>query len=100
MSGLIVTIVGGVVVAVIISMFGIGTTKVVVNGSKQSRAGKKLILLSWLMIVVGLILLGQSPLARAGFDTTQTSTLLGIALAECGVLLLIIGKVIAWYQKS
>ncbi len=100
MSSLIITIVGGLVVAVIISMFGIGTAKVVVQGSKQSRSGKKLILVSWLMIIIGLILLGQSPLARAGFDLTQGSTLLGIALVECGILLLIIGKVVAWYQKS
>ena len=99
MSQLIATIVGGLIVAILISWFGIGSTKVVVQGSKLSKTGKKIILTSVVMIILGVILLGQHPLPRGGLDLTQGSTLIGIALGECGFLLLIIGKVVVWYQR-
>ena len=99
MSQLLVTVVGGLIVAILIACFGIGSTKVIIQGSKLSKTGKKIILTSVVMIILGVILLGQHPLPRGGYDLTQNSTIYGIALLVSGFLLFIIGRAVAWYQK-
>ena len=88
MNELIITIVGGLVVAFLAWMFGIsgGKSKVVVQGIRVRRTGKWIILFSVLMILGGLA-------------WANSSQVYGYTLAGYGVLFFLVGKVVAWFQK-
>lgn len=90
MSQLIFTIIGGVITAIVVAWFGIGGTKrVVVHGTNVRRTGKWIILFSVVMILGGLAWAGSDPLSKV----------YGYTLAGYGLIALIIGKIVAWFQK-
>lgn len=90
MSQLFYTILGGVITAIIVAIFGIGgTTRVVVHGTKINRSGKWIMFFSVIMIFGGL--------AWAGSSTS--SQIYGYTLAGYGVIAFIVGKIVAFFQK-
>jgi len=101
MSDLIITIIGGLVVIVIASWFGLGgNTKVTVHGGgRVKKTGKWIILISIAMIIGGLAWAGSNSPAQGGFDFSQPGTVYGLTLAGYGVLFFIIGKIVAWFQR-
>jgi len=96
MSELAITIIGGLVVAIVVAIFGLsGTTRIFISNSHRSpRAGKIIILIGVVMIIAGLAWIGNN-------DSPQQKTSItdgGSLLALYGVLFLIIGKVVKWFQ--
>lgn len=97
MKELLFTVIGGVIVAIIVSWFGIGGTKhVSVHGTPVRKTGKWIIFVSVIMILWGLSWIGQTP---GGFDFDKTQTLYGLTLAGYGVIALVVGKIIIWFQR-
>ena len=101
MIQLIITVVGGLLVAIIAAWFGIGgTTKVAIQGGyKPKKTGKLIILISVVMIIGGLAWAGSNSPAQGGFDFSQPGTVYGLTLTGYGVLFFIIGKIVAWFQR-
>ncbi len=101
MQNLIITVIGGLLVVVIASWFGLGgNTKVTVQGGgKVKKTGKWIILISVAMIFGGLAWAGSNSPAQGGFDFNQPSTVYGLTLAGYGILFFVIGKVVAWFQR-
>ncbi len=88
MNTLLITVVGGLIVAFIASLFGWGGGRsTFVQGVKIRKSGKIIIIISVLMILGGLSWAGSG------------SPLYGYTLAGYGVLFFIIGKIVAWFQK-
>jgi len=101
MKELLFTIIGGVIVAIIVSWFGIGGTKhVSVHGSPIRKTGKWIIFFSVLMILGGLAWAGSNSPSQGGFDWDKPGTLYGLTLAGYGVIAFIVGKIVAWFQRS
>ncbi len=91
MKDLILMVVGGVLVTVITSIFGIGNSKItVIEGVRVKKTGKWIIMVSVMMILSGLVWAGK---------TTPDARLYGYTLAGYGFLAFIVGKVITWFQK-
>ncbi|HVM73920.1 MAG TPA: hypothetical protein VMU13_03540 [Candidatus Paceibacterota bacterium] len=88
MSELLITIIGGLVVAFLAWLFGFsgGKSKVVVQGIRVRRTGK------WMMLISAAMILG-------GLAWASSNQLYGYTLAGYGVLFFIVGKVVAWFQK-
>lgn len=100
MNNLLITIVGGVIVAIIVAWFGIGGTKhVTVHGSPVRKTGKWIILVSILMILGGLAWAGNNTLPQGGVDFSKPGSIYGLTLAGYGVLAFIVGRIVAWFQK-
>ena len=101
MSELFITVVGGLVVLILGTWLGLGgSTKVrVEEGHKVKKTGKLLILISVLMIIGGLSWAGSNAPAQGGIDLHIPGMLYGVTLAGYGVLLLIVGKIVAWWQR-
>lgn len=90
MSQLVYTIIGGVITAIIVAWFGIGSrSRVVVHGIKIRRSGKWIVFFSVIAIISGL--------AWAGSNSTNPAY--GYTLAGYGALAYIVGRIIAWFQK-
>ncbi len=90
MSQLIFTIIGGVITAIVVAWFGIGsTTRVVVQGAKIRRSGKWIVFFSVIAILGGLAWAGSNP----------ASPIYGYTLAGYGVLAYLVGRIVAWFQK-
>jgi len=88
MNELIVTVIGGLIVAFIASLFGWGSGRsTVVQGVKVRKSGKIIMIVSVLMILGGLSLAGSG------------EQLYGYTLAGYGVLFFFVGKVVAWFQR-
>ena len=102
MSNLIVTIIGGVVVAILVSLLGIGKNKtpvIVTHGFKVRRTGKWIMIISSVIIIWGFLLLGNNSDPTAGINFNNRQTIYGFTLIFWGVIIFIVGKVIAWFQK-
>ena len=101
MNQLVITVVGGLIVLILGAWFGLsGSTKVRVEGGhKVKKTGKLLILISVLMILGGLAWAGSNAPAQGGVDLNIPGMLYGFTLAGYGVLLFIVGKIVAWWQK-
>jgi hypothetical protein len=101
MSELFITVVGGLIVLIFGAWLGLGgSTKVRVEGGhKVKKTGKLLILISALMIIGGLAWAGSNAPAQGGIDLYIPGMLYGVTLAGYGVLLLIVGKIVAWWQR-
>lgn len=97
MNGLMTTIIGGVIVAIIVAIFNIGGTKhVSVHGLPVRKTGKWIIIISILMILGGLAWAGKNPSSpQGGFDLSNS----GVIVAMYGLIMLVVGKVVAWFQK-
>lgn len=95
MSNLVITIIGGLVVAILASWLGLGgsTTVRIRGGARSSRTGKNIMIFSVIIVFAGLMWASK---------TTQPSETFtaGHGLAICGVFLFLIGRIIAWYQRS
>ena len=100
MEQLIYTVIGGVLIAIISTILGIGGTKrVVIHGNPVRKTGKWIIIVSILMIFGGLAWAGSNSPTQGGFDFSKPGTIYGLTLTGYGVLAFIIGKIIAWFQK-
>lgn len=101
MSQLFITVVGGLIVAIIAAWFGIGgTTRVAIQGGyKPKRTGKIIILISVCMILGGLAWAGSASPAQGGFNFNDPRTLYGITLAGYGLIFFFVGKIVAWFQR-
>lgn len=100
MKELLLQIIGGVIVAAIAAWFGIGGTKRVVihHTGRSRRTGKWIILISVVMILGGLSWMGSSN--PQGFnDWLKPPAIYGFTLAGYGVIFLVIGKIVAWFQR-
>lgn len=101
MDQLFIQVVGGFIVAILVALFNIGGTKVtVVRAAKTSKTGKWIIIISVIMILVGLALMGQNAPQKVGLDFNKLQTMIGLTLVGYGILALIVGKIVAWFQKS
>jgi len=101
MEELIYKVIGGVLVAIITTIFGIGGTKrVVVHGSSVRKTGKWIIIVSVLMIIGGLAWAGSNSPTQGGFDFSKPGTIYGLTLAGYGLIALIIGRIVAWFQRD
>lgn len=88
MNELVITIIGGLAVAFIASLFGWGAGRsTVVQGVKVRKSGKIIMIISALMILGGLAWAGNG------------NEVYGYTLAGYGVLFFLIGKVVAWFQR-
>lgn len=101
MSQLAVTVVGGLLVAIIAAWFGIGgTTKVAVHGGyKPKKTGKWIVIISVLMILGGLAWTGSGSPTQGGFDLNRPQTLYGLTLAGYGLIFFFVGKIVVWFQR-
>jgi len=102
MSNFVVTIIGGVVVAALVSWLGIGKNKaqvVIVNGSKVKKSGKWIIIISSVIIIWGFLLLGNNSDPTAEINLINRQTVYGFSLILWGGVLFIVGKIIVWFQK-
>jgi hypothetical protein len=93
-------IIGGVIVAIIVAILGINSTKVVVShGSVKKKTGRWIIFLSWCAIIVGILWIGNSStLHSGGIDLNNHNTLYGLTLLMWGVIALVVGKIIKYFQ--
>ena len=94
MNQFIINIIGGVIIAILVSWLGFGGSKVTIQHTGTSRkTGKKIMLFAILMIFTGAI--------WAGKDTLHTGlSNHGTLLASYGFILFIIGWVVNWFQKN
>jgi hypothetical protein len=99
MSDLTIQVLANVIGAIVIAAFGIGSVKVIVNGVRARKTGKKMVLFSWVMMLGGIAWADKYSPPQGGFDFNQPGTMFGITIALYGVLLFLIGLVVAWYQK-
>jgi hypothetical protein len=101
MSQLLINVVAGLAVLILGAWLGLGgSTKVRIEGGhKVKKTGKLLILISVLMIIGGLAWAGSNAPAQGGVDLNIPGMLYGFTLAGYGALLLIVGKIVAWWQR-
>ncbi len=100
MTQLLITVTGGIIVAVIVAWFGIGGTKhITVHGSPVRKTGKWIIFFSVIMIIAGLAWAGHNSPPEGGFDFNKPGTVYGITLACYGLIGFIIGWIVAWFQR-
>lgn len=99
MSSLFIQIIAGLIVVVLAAWFGIGgTTRVVVHGGRTRKTGKWIILISVAMIFGGLSWMGSTN-PQGLSDWLKPPAVYGFTLAGYGVIFLVIGKVVAWFQR-
>lgn len=99
MDQLLITIIGGVIVAIIATWLGIsGSTRVVIEGTHVRKTGKWIILISAVMIFGGLIwMVNSNP--QGLNDCVRPPAVYGFTLAGYGLIFFMIGKVVAWFQR-
>jgi hypothetical protein len=96
MKDLLFQIIGGLIVVLIAAWLGIGgTTKVVVHGGQVRKTGKWIILISVAMILGGLSWHDKLAPTKSIFNFNDWGSL----LFGYGILFLIVGKVVAWFQR-
>lgn len=101
MKQLIITVIGGVLIAVITTFFGIGkTTQVVVGGNRVKKTGKWIIIVSALMIFSGFYIVGYNTPPQGGIDFNKPGIIYGLTLAGYGLMALLIGRIVAWFQQN
>ncbi|HTX87122.1 MAG TPA: hypothetical protein VMC41_03615 [Candidatus Nanoarchaeia archaeon] len=113
MNNLIVNIIGGVIVAVLVSWLGIGrgrssdvpgtsrgrSSTIVIQSPKARKTGKWIIIISVILIIWGIMLFGNSASQGAAINLSKPNAIYGLGLLEIGGVLFIIGKIIAWFQR-
>ena len=102
MSNFIVTIISGVLVAILVSWLGIGKDKTPVKfagGFRVRRTGKWMIIISVILIIWGIILIVNNSNPAAGFNFNNPNSIYGLGLLEVGGILFVVGKIVAWFQK-
>lgn len=95
MSDLMIQIAAGLIVILIAGWLGLGGKTITIQSSSTKKTGKKMILVAWVLIILGLYL-G----AGANWDTETARAGAGISSLGFGFLLLIVGRVVAWYQGN
>ena len=87
MTDILKMVAGGVIVAIIVAILGLSTHKVVVtNGEKKKKTGRWIIFVAWCAILGGLSWAGNG------------SQLYGFTLAGYGLIALVVGKVVKFFQ--
>ncbi len=100
MTQLIITVAGGIIVAIVVGWFDLGgSTRVMVQGVKVKKTGKWMIIFSIAMILTGLILCSKNTLPQGGYDLHASSTLYGLTLILYGGIIFVVGKIVAWFQR-
>ena len=94
MSDLMIQIAAGLVVIVIAGWLGLGGRTVTIQSSGTRKTGKKMILVAWVLIILGLYL-GAG--ANWNLETAKAGA--GASSLALGFLLLIVGRIVAWYQS-
>lgn len=102
MDQLLLQVLAGLIVIIVGAWWGIGgSTKVVIQGNRKvKKTGKWMIIIAVAMILIGLTMLKKGDPTKWGYDMTNPSTLYGVTLAGYGFLLLLVGKVVTWFQKN
>ncbi len=95
MSDLVIQIVAGLAVILLAGWLGLGGKTVTIQSNSAKKTGKKIILVAWILIILGLYLGGAS-----NWDVETVKAGMGISSLIFGFLLLIVGRIIAWYQRS
>lgn len=90
-----IQIVAGLIVIVIAGWLGLGGKTVTIQSNSTKKTGKKMILIAWVLIVLGLYLGGST---NWDLETAQAGA--GVSSLVFGFLLLIIGRIVAWYQSN
>ncbi len=100
MSDLIIQVTGRVIVAVLIAWIGIGRKVKIVHsqGVQAKKTGKWMIVISVIMIMLGIILFDSASFEK-GINFNNPKELYSISLLTFGIILLIIGKIVAWFQR-
>jgi hypothetical protein len=100
MNELLISVVGGLLVIIIAATFGLGGTKVTVQGGGRiKKTGKWIIIISVVMFLFGLSLLKKNDPTQWGFDLNIPSTLYGVTIMLYSGLFFVVGKIIAWFQR-
>ena len=101
MNGLISTVIGGLLVAIIAAIFGIGgSTKVTIqHGTRTKKTGKWIIIISVIMLIYGASLLKKGDPTKWGYDLNDPSNLYGITIIIYGVIFFVVGRIVGWYQR-
>jgi len=101
MQGFLVAVASAVVAGGILWLLGVGRgVKVSVHGSDAKKTGKRMVLIAWAMIIGGAILGVQNALPQGGWDMSKATSIYSLGLIEIGVILLVIGSIVAWFQKN
>ncbi len=102
MENFFIEIIIGIIVATLATWFGLSggkTTVVIEKGVKIKKTGKKIIIISIIMILGGFILIGNSLDPNNEINYENIKFWMGIAFAGYGVLFYFIGKIVAYYQR-
>ena len=102
MTDFIIEIIVGVIVTIVVAQLGIGVikTKVVhTHEVKIKKTGKWIILISVAMIFFGLVAISNNHNPEAGFENENLKFWIGFAFLGYGIVLFIIGKIVAWFQR-
>lgn len=101
MSEIVKEIIINIITATAVGLLGIGAYKVVVvhKHERTHRGGKKTMIVGFLMIIGGLFWASQSNTSGVGINFSEPKTIYGLTLAGYGLIIFVIGKVVAWYQR-
>lgn len=95
MSDLAIQIVAGLIVILIAGWLGLGGKTVTIQSNTTKKTGKKMILISWVLIILGLYLGGS-----ANWDLETAKAGAGASSLILGFLLLIVGRIVVWFQSN
>jgi len=102
MENFFIEIIIGVIVAALATWFGLSGSKtsvVIKEGVQVKKTGKKIIIVSIIMILGGFILIGNSLDQNNEVDYENIKFWMGVSFAGYGVLFYFLGKIVAWYQR-
>lgn len=101
MDGFLIGVASAVAAGWILWMLGVGrNVKVSVHGASARKSGKIIVLIAWAFILFGLYTGGHSSLPQGGWDMANHYAVYGVSLLVLGFILLVIGSVVAWFQKN
>lgn len=95
MNDLVVQIVAGLIVILIAGWLGLGGKTITIQSNTTKKTGKKMILIAWVLIFLGLYLGGSG-----NWDLETVKAGAGASSLILGFLLLIFGRIVAWFQSN
>lgn len=101
MSQLAINITGGLIVAVLLSWFGLsGSTRVTVQGGHTvKKTGKWIMIISAVAIIVAFSFLRKGDPTKWGYDLNIPSNVIALTVILYGALFFVVGKIVAWFQR-
>ncbi len=101
MEQLVIQIIGGLAVVAIAAWLGIGRSSVrIIHSTRPSKTWKRVILISWLMIIAGIYMFGSNKGTFINITANNIYAIIGLDLIGFGIIALIIGKVGHWFNKD